>query len=97
METLSTKVPPSLKEKIEDYAEEIGETRSTAVRELLQEGLEAETKDTNAPSWFLAQLLGWVMFSGAFFDADPIVGYAGAAVVLLTIFEQRFGIIDQHT
>lgn len=97
METLSTKVPPSMKERIEDYAEEIGETRSTAIRELLQEGLDTEATDTTAPPWFLVQLLGWVMFSGAFFDAQPIVGYAGAALVLATILDQRFGLTDQYT
>lgn len=93
METLSTKVPPSMKDRIEEYAEEIEETRSTAIRELLKAGLESEGSDQSAryPPVFLITLLGWVMFAGAFFDAQPIVGYAGAALVLVTVLEQRFG------
>jgi hypothetical protein len=94
METLSTKVPPSIKQQVEEYAEEIDETQSTAARELLQAGLESEQGTTDIPLLFLAQLLGWVMFAGAFFEADPIVGYVGAGIVLVTILAPRFGYLE---
>jgi len=42
MKTLSTRVEPSTKEQVEEYAEETGETQSTATRELLRAGIEAE-------------------------------------------------------
>jgi hypothetical protein len=94
METLSTKVPPALKEQIEEYAEEIDETQSTATRELLRTGIEAEQGTADVPLVFLGQLLGWVMFAGAFFDADPVVGYVGAGVVLVTILAPRLGYME---
>jgi hypothetical protein len=42
METLSTRVEPSTKEQVEEYADESGETQSVATRELLRAGIEAE-------------------------------------------------------
>ena len=47
MDTLSTKVQPATMEEIEEYGEEIGETRSAATRELIHRGLRAEREDQN--------------------------------------------------
>ena len=47
MDTLSTKVQPATMEEIEEYGEEIGETRSAATRELIHRGLRAEREDRN--------------------------------------------------
>lgn len=45
MDTLSTKVQPATMEDIEEYADQIGETRSAATRELIHRGLRAERED----------------------------------------------------
>lgn len=96
METLSTKVPPSMKDRIEDYAETIGETRSTAIRELLGAGLDAETGATDtAPPWYIAQLLGWVLFAAAFVDVPQFLGIAGAGLVVATVAGQRLHLTDR--
>ena len=98
METLSTKVPPSMKKRIEQYAESIGETRSTAIRELLQTGLDADDDTTDtAPPWYIAQLLGWVLFAAAFVDVPQQIGYLGAAIVLATILDHRLSLTDRLT
>ena len=47
MDTLSTKVQPATMEEIDEYAEEIGESRSHATRELIHRGLRSEREDTN--------------------------------------------------
>ncbi|MFW6313904.1 MAG: hypothetical protein ACOC2N_08470 [Spirochaetota bacterium] len=45
MDTLSPKVQPATMEEIEEYADEIGETRSAATRELIHRGLRAEREE----------------------------------------------------
>jgi hypothetical protein len=55
METVSSKVPSSDKEQIEEYAEEIGESRSVAIRELIRAGLDAKR-----PSLPLHLYIAWM-------------------------------------
>ena len=95
MDTVSTKVPPSMKEQIEEYAEEIEETRSTATRELIRAGLESEESGPGmAGPRFITYLLGWILIAGAFASFDAILGYVGIALVLGNILDHRFGFTE---
>jgi len=47
MKTLSTKVQPATLEEIEEYADEIEESRSAATRDLIHRGLRAEREEQN--------------------------------------------------
>jgi len=89
MQTLSTKVPAELMDRVDSYAEEIGETRSVAVRHLLRAGLDAETEPARVPIVWLPIYLGSIAFTAAFVDTTPDVGLAGAAVVAATIVLTR--------
>lgn len=81
-----------MKEQIEEYAEEIEETRSTAIRELIRTGLDAEDTDPSmAGPRFITYLLGWVLVAGAFLTVDQFLGYIGIALVLGNILDHRFG------
>lgn len=82
METLSTKVPPSMKERIEDHAERIGETRSTAIRELLQTGL--DDAETSYQPHHLAALFGAFMLGSVAIPASSSMAvYMAIAGLLL--------------
>jgi len=97
METLSTKVPPWMMEKVEEYAEEIGESRSTATRELVQKGIEGNQKRATVPAWYIAALLGWVFVAGAFMEVGTTLGLAGGVLVILSALEGRLSLLDRLT
>ena len=78
-------------EKVEEYAEKIGESRSTATRELIQKGIEQE--QPTVPPWYLAALLGWMFVAGAFLEVGPALGAAGAVLVVLSILEGYLNIL----
>jgi hypothetical protein len=83
-----------MKEEIEDYAEEIEETRSTATRELIQTGLDSKDAEPSTTSpRFITYLLGWILIAGAFVTFDQFLGYLGIVLVLANILDQRFQII----
>lgn len=85
-----------MKDRIEDYAESIDQTRSTAIRELLQTGLDAEESEpATAPPWYIVQLLGWVLFAAAFVDVPQYLGIAGAGLVVATVAGQRLHLTDR--
>ena len=93
METLSTKVPPWMMEKVEEYAEEIRESRSTATRELIQKGIEGRQEQSTVPPWYLAALLGWMFVAGAFLEVGPALGAAGAVLVVLSVLEGYLNVL----
>lgn len=84
METVSTKVPTPVKEQLDEMAEEIGESRSIVIRNLLREGLdEQEADEGTAGSFpFFLAFIGWTAFVAAFFDAEQVVGLAGLALAI---------------
>lgn len=55
METVSSKVPLPMVSEIDDFAEEIGESRSVAVRHLLRDGL-----DSQGESMPMYQVVAWL-------------------------------------
>jgi len=104
MDTLSTKVQPATMEDIEEYAEEIGETRSAATRELIHRGLRAEREDSddtenrinNAGTGLLIMgvflLVGTGEIRGDLFGvgfAEIGLGMVGLAIALSLIGEDR--------
>ncbi|MFC7078292.1 hypothetical protein [Haloarcula halophila] len=92
METLSTKVPPSMKEEIEEYADEIEETRSTAMRELLRAGLDAEeSRRSPNPILFGATTAGIVIAAlSVAGNVDAVVGVVGAMLALGALAADRW-------
>jgi len=82
METLSTKVPPSMKDRIEDHAERIGETRSTAIRELLQTALDDE--EASYKLHHLVAIIGSLMLGSVVTPTSPSLAlYVGVLGLLL--------------
>lgn len=70
-------------ERIDEHAEDIGETRSVAARKLLADGLDADERpgfQMTLPAYFA--MMGLMMVSAAYFEAEPITGHAGLAIVL---------------
>ena len=95
---ISAEVSDEVAEQINEFRDgeppDYDESRSAAVKRLIRRGLRHEEGSGNgAGALFIAQLLGWVMFAGAFFDAQAIVGYVGALLVLATVLEQRYGLV----
>jgi len=92
---ISAEVPDELADEIDaartgeppDY----DESRSAAVKRLIRTGLDAE--DNSA--LYVGILLGWVMFAGAFVEIDAILGYLGAALVLLLTLEAKYGLTER--
>lgn len=85
MKTLSTKVSPQLLERVEEHAEEIGESKSVATRELLQAGLREKEAEGRVPFAWVLIFWGAVLFTAAFIDASANVGITGGVLVGLTI------------
>jgi hypothetical protein len=82
VKTLSTKVPTELLDRIDSYADDIGETRSLAARRLLRAGLDAETEPATVPVSWVAIYLGSIFGAAAFADAAPEVGAGGLAIAV---------------
>lgn len=85
METVSAKVPDDVQEKIEDYREGRGLTRSHAIRRLINAGYEAEQRGDgihlNYPA--AVMLLGWWLVSIAFVEAQTdAIGPLGIALIV---------------
>lgn len=81
METVSSKVPAHLKEEIDDYAETIEESRSIAIRDLLEEGVAARR-----PSYALHHVAAWfgaLMLGSLFSPASPSMAVYVALLGLL--------------
>jgi hypothetical protein len=72
METLSTKVPGRLKAEVEQYAERIGESRSVAARELLQDGLDAQER--TVPIHLLVSWWGSLLIATLFTPSSASLG-----------------------
>ena len=77
METVSSKVPSTDKEEIEEYAEEIGESRSVAIRELLRAGL--DSRDQSLP---LNLYVAWV---GSLFLATNLTPASDSIALYITV------------
>lgn len=89
METLSIRVPTHLMERIEDYGDELGETRSLAARELITTGLDVETGTQEASlsyrtalAWVGTLLIATQIELGAQGFTGDQIALAGAALVL---------------
>jgi hypothetical protein len=84
-----------MKEKVEEYAEQLDETQSTATRELIRAGIEQEEAAGTVPVWYVISLIGWMFVAGAFLDVSAPLGLAGAALVVLSGLEERVGLLDR--
>lgn len=97
---ISAEVPDEVAEEINEYRHgeppDYDESRSATVKRLLRRGLDADSNPRTTGPLFIIQLLGWIMFAGAFIDTQPVVGYAGAALVLATVLEQRYNITGRQ-
>lgn len=89
METLSIRVPTHLMERIEDYGDELGETRSLAARELITTGLDVETGTQEASLnyrtalvWVGSLLIATQIELGAQGLTGEQISLAGTALVL---------------
>lgn len=83
METLSVKVPSEMEEQIEEYADQMDETRSVATRSLIQHGLdETERPDGIIITKPTALLLFGLLLLGTVYlePQTPLMGPLGAAV-----------------
>lgn len=94
METVSTKVPAPIKEQLDDMADEIGESRSIVIRNLLREGLEddkpADTESTPFGVWM--SFIGWMLAAAAFLDAPESVGIAGLGIAVGGLLIEKTGV-----
>ncbi len=84
METLSTKVPKDLLERVEGYREEHELNRSQAIRRLLEDGLEYEERPQGVvitkPA--IVALIGWWLISVAWLTPEvDTIGPLGVATV----------------
>ncbi len=85
METLSTKVPADLSERIEEYREEHDLNRSQAIRRLLEDGLEYDEQPqgivVTKPA--AVALIGWFLISVDWITVAPgqPVGWIGVALL----------------
>lgn len=84
-------------EKIEEYADQIDESRSTATRQLIYDGLEHKESRRTVPAWMVAALLGWMFVAAAFLDVSTPIGLVGAGLVVLSTLEGRLGLLHQLT
>jgi hypothetical protein len=82
-ETISSKMPTELIERIEEAQEE-GESRSATVRRLVRDGIEAQ----GSPDGYTItrptaiSLIGWFVIFPAFGNVDQSIGYLGIALVI---------------
>lgn len=83
METVSSKVPPDLKERIETYQEEHGLNRSQAVRRLIEEGIDSHENPHTITLPTMLVWVGSVLLATAYITVESgPVGPLGAAMAL---------------
>lgn len=96
MNTASTKVPDELADRIDEYADDHGLTRSKAIRDLTESGLKAEeTPDhISTPTAFGA--VGLFLFLGAYAEVSiaPLAGNVGGFAFLLALLIQYRPVVD---
>ena len=80
---VSSKVEPTLKDEIDDYADEHEMKRSPAIRDLVKEGLAAQ-EDTpfQIPFSLYMAWIGTLAAAAGLLEASEIVGIAGAVLFL---------------
>ena len=83
---VSSKVEPTLKDEIDEYANEHEMKRSPAIRDLVKEGLAAED-DTpfRIPLSMYLAWLGTLAAAAGLLDANEIVGIGGAVLFAAAI------------
>jgi hypothetical protein len=82
---ISADVPDDLAEQVEEEQGD-DESRSAAVRRLVRSGLDAEqARGVTVDYPTLASFGGWFFVAAAFADTKPVFGYAGLAVVGLSL------------
>jgi hypothetical protein len=81
--TVSTRVADQTYQRIEDYADAHGMTRSEAVRHLLRDGLDAgRVPGAHASYGALLAVLGLIFASAQYADASGLVGPIGVVAVV---------------
>ena len=83
---VSSKVEPTLKDEIDDYADEHEMKRSPAIRDLVKEGLAAQ-EDTpfRVPLSLYLAWLGTLAAAAGLLEASEIVGIGGAVLFALAL------------
>ena len=84
METLSAKVPPDVKERIDAYAEARGLNQSQAIRRLVTDGLDADDRPNGmvVTKPAAVTLVGWYMIALAI-NVEPVEAVAGLGALLI--------------
>ena len=93
METLSVKIPSEMREQIESYATEIGETRSVATRKLIREGLKSRESPNSVPTHVMLAWVGSVVAAAALINP---AGRTGQLAGLLGFLVFLSGLIYPH-
>jgi len=76
-----------MKDRLDEMAEEIGESRSIVIRGLLREAMDEqdESESETAPFAVLMGFIGWFLAAAAFLDAPQAVGLLGLGMVVVGI------------
>ena len=91
METLSSKVPPDVKDEIEEFAEERGLSRSQAIRRLVKTGLEEHETGTDVSLRVVIAWLGSLMAAAMLAVPVGQAGYYLGWLGVVLFFGAMFG------
>jgi hypothetical protein len=96
MKPASTKVPDELADRIDEYADRHNLTRSKAIRDLSESGLEAEETPDHISTPTAFGTVGLFLFLGAYAEVsiEPIAGNLGGLVFLLALLIQYRPLVD---
>lgn len=75
-----------MKERLDQMADEIGESRSIVIRSLLREAMDEQDDETDTPPFaVLMGFIGWFLAAAAFLDASEFVGFTGLGMVVVGV------------
>jgi hypothetical protein len=96
MKPASTKVPDELADRIDEYADRHNLTRSKAIRDLTEAGLEAEETPDHVSLPTVIAGIGLFFFLGAYAEVsiEPFAGNVGGLLVLVALLIQYRPIVD---